>query len=293
MRFEKRWNVRWNGHDIEVRNWWNLLLISGEQLLIDGKVADETKGWLSISRDLSATVASSGVEHAVRAHIGSVDGGLRVGCLIYADDKVIGGDTDKSFIQNIELFGGDIGDRLAMKADTPRTSLGANLTKTKIRLMLLAAAIPSLIPYAIYRLEYLTDIAALKYAFVLAVVGYHLCANRYQWWSEAAMKSSIFARLVISFLLGTLITLLLFGYLILINANIGHQQAITISGIVVDKFTAGRRADSYHVVVKEFDSGNVKKLELSSEEFARTRIGHEFRQTWHKGSLGFLYQSAV
>jgi hypothetical protein len=70
----------------------------GEQLLIDGKVEDDAKGWLSISHDLRGTVESSGTTHTIRAHLGSVDCGLRVGCLIYADDNVIGRDTGKSFI---------------------------------------------------------------------------------------------------------------------------------------------------------------------------------------------------
>ena len=98
MRFERRWKTRWNGHDIEVVNWWNVLLMCGERLFIDGKIVDDAKGWLSISRELKGTVTSGGTAYVIRAHIGSVDRGLRVGCLIYADDKVIGGDISKSFV---------------------------------------------------------------------------------------------------------------------------------------------------------------------------------------------------
>lgn len=98
IRFRKQWETFWKGHHIIVTNWWDLFLRVGEELVIDGGKVDEHRGWLSVSQDLSGTIYSNGVENKVRAHIGSIDGGLRTGCLIFVGEELVGGDVEKEFV---------------------------------------------------------------------------------------------------------------------------------------------------------------------------------------------------
>ncbi|MCG8590316.1 MAG: hypothetical protein MJE66_13575 [Proteobacteria bacterium] len=96
-RFHKSWYVVWEGHHIEVRNWWSLLFRAGEELWINGELADSFQGRLGLSRDLHGTVQVGSKQVQISAHLGNIDWGLRIGCLLYADGSPIGGDVDKKF----------------------------------------------------------------------------------------------------------------------------------------------------------------------------------------------------
>ncbi len=97
-RFTKKWELRWNDHHFIVANWWDCFLRGGEELIIDGQTVDRYKGWMTFSRDLESTLFSSGEERRVRVHIGSIDFGFKVGCQIFVDDILVGGDTHKKFL---------------------------------------------------------------------------------------------------------------------------------------------------------------------------------------------------
>jgi hypothetical protein len=97
-RFTKQWEIIWRGHQITVKNWWDCLLRSGEELLIDGKTVDRYESWFTFSRDLEARLLIEGEEHRIRIHIGNIDFGLRMGCKIFVNDVIVGGDVNKKFI---------------------------------------------------------------------------------------------------------------------------------------------------------------------------------------------------
>ncbi len=97
-RFGKKWELIWSEHHFVVINWWDCLLRGGEELMIDGQTVDSYKSWMTFSRDLESTLLSAGEEHRVRVHIGSTDFGLKVGCHIFVDDILVGGDIHKKFL---------------------------------------------------------------------------------------------------------------------------------------------------------------------------------------------------
>ncbi len=94
----KSWNAEWRGHQILVQNWWDFLLRGGEELIIDGTPVQQKKGWGKLARELHGGIIDNGKTHQVRVHIGSIDYGIKVGCQIFVDDELIGGDTDKKFV---------------------------------------------------------------------------------------------------------------------------------------------------------------------------------------------------
>ena len=97
-KFTKKWELVWKEHHFVVTNWWDFNFQGGEELMIDGQTVDCYEGRMISSRDLESTFFSAGEEHRVRVHIGSTDFGFRVGCLIFIDNILVGGDIRKKFI---------------------------------------------------------------------------------------------------------------------------------------------------------------------------------------------------
>jgi hypothetical protein len=97
-KFTKKWAVEWKGKRIVVENWWDLLLRSGERMIVDGEIVAENQAWGARSSNLEADIDDIGFTRKLRAHIGGVDFGLRIGCVIFIDDEIVGGDTEKRFV---------------------------------------------------------------------------------------------------------------------------------------------------------------------------------------------------
>ncbi len=97
FRFTKQWEVVWNGHQIVVRNWWDILLRTGEELVVDNTPVQQEKSWGRMSRNLYGEIGADSEVHKVRVHIGSINWGLNTGCQIFVDDELIGGDMNKKF----------------------------------------------------------------------------------------------------------------------------------------------------------------------------------------------------
>lgn len=98
FRFKKEWDVVWKGHRIVARNWWDILLRTGGELIIDGAPVQQKQGWCVLSGDMSAEIGSQDGIHKVRVHMGNIDWGTRVGCQIFIDDQLAGGDINKKFL---------------------------------------------------------------------------------------------------------------------------------------------------------------------------------------------------
>ena len=75
------------------------------------------------------------------------------------------------------------------------------------------------------------------------------------------------------------------------NAVIGNQQEVIIIGDIIDmSSSSGRSNTTYKATVKDNNSNEIKKLEISSKEFKTYKTGDKYQKTWLKGSLGFIYR---
>jgi hypothetical protein len=97
-RITKKWVVEWNGHQIAVENWWDFLLRGGEELFIDGIPIQQERSWARVSRDFHGEIIDGDKTHQVRVHIGGIAYGIQMGCQIFVNEELIGGDIDKKFI---------------------------------------------------------------------------------------------------------------------------------------------------------------------------------------------------
>jgi len=94
------WEAHWEGHHIVVRNWHDLFLRGGEEIVIDGVVQPKTsESKVRISEDLYGEIIDpdTGESHKVQAHLGDTLEEPQVGCIISVDGVPVGGDTDKKF----------------------------------------------------------------------------------------------------------------------------------------------------------------------------------------------------
>ncbi|PIZ95225.1 MAG: hypothetical protein COX81_01355 [Candidatus Magasanikbacteria bacterium CG_4_10_14_0_2_um_filter_37_12] len=98
FKFEKQWKLNFKGHEIIVENWWDIILRTGERLIIDGNITDEHNGLLGLSQKLEGQIKSNEQVHHVEVKLGSIDLGLKSGCHIYIDGNLVGGDITKKII---------------------------------------------------------------------------------------------------------------------------------------------------------------------------------------------------
>ena len=92
------WNINVNGLDIKFENQWNFSLEIRETLTVNGVVVSELfKSRESTFRDQitgrhSAIVVVNNVNHKIAIRVGSKWLGFRIGCHIYVNDELVGGD---------------------------------------------------------------------------------------------------------------------------------------------------------------------------------------------------------
>lgn len=98
FKYKKTWTAKFNNHQIVVENWWDLLFRTGERLIIDKKVVDEQKSWSGFSRLLNGKISSNNETHNVKVRLGNINYFSKVGCHIFVDEKLIGGDIDKKLL---------------------------------------------------------------------------------------------------------------------------------------------------------------------------------------------------
>jgi hypothetical protein len=92
VRFDTEWRARWQGHSLIVRNWWNLFLVTGEELYVDGKLRDKRSGIFRVTSTLTAACRDDEERFVVRAYLWP--DATRVLCHVYVNDELIGGDLD-------------------------------------------------------------------------------------------------------------------------------------------------------------------------------------------------------
>lgn len=96
-RFPKQWNMSWKGHNIVVKNWWDLIGNTYSELSIDGNIVDPGENLTGTTRDLLGSISIDGEVHSIRAHIGSINLGFGTGCQIFINDRLVGGDINSKF----------------------------------------------------------------------------------------------------------------------------------------------------------------------------------------------------
>jgi hypothetical protein len=76
---------------------------SEEALRVDGAVVAHQRTWLSFGAYLSAAVLIDESTHVVSAKLAPVrNGSFGIGCLLYVDDKLIGGDIGVPFVWDVQ-----------------------------------------------------------------------------------------------------------------------------------------------------------------------------------------------
>lgn len=78
----KIWNTQYKGHQITVQNGW----LSGERLIVDGKLQDEQKGFGIRSRLFGKITDGDGAGEIIKVSLG---GWFGINCSIFIDDKLI------------------------------------------------------------------------------------------------------------------------------------------------------------------------------------------------------------
>lgn len=92
IRFDTEWRASWQGHSFVVRNWWNLFLVTGEELYVDGELRDRRSGIFRVTSTLVTASRDHHGQFVVRAYIWP--DATRVLCHIYVNDELVGGDLD-------------------------------------------------------------------------------------------------------------------------------------------------------------------------------------------------------
>ena len=147
------------------------------------------------------------------------------------------------------------------------------------------------VPLFLYEIEFNVPFYfAFKYLTVpIAALCFSVAYFMLPAWKEKQGKAKSF---FITVLAAALFVLMSGGYVIGINAILGSQTAVTISGIVTElhTHTGSRSRTTYSAAVKRHGSGEPVTLGISEKEYRTLEIGSEYAQQWMKGSLGFLYR---
>lgn len=105
-------------------------------------------------------------------------------------------------------------------------------------------------------------------------------------------RSSTGIKILIPFLSTAFIILFMGGQLMAINALIGNQEEVVISGEIVDlSIRRGRSSVFYMAKVMVNNSDDVRKLEITRNEYMSYSAGDIYQKAWLKGSLGFIYRN--
>ena len=92
FKFKKQWQCDFKEHQIETESWWDIFMRTGESLMIDGSVVAEHRGWFGVHQELYSQIVVDGKAHKIKAKFGSVYEGSELGCQIFVDGKLVGGD---------------------------------------------------------------------------------------------------------------------------------------------------------------------------------------------------------
>lgn len=86
------WEAEWNGHRIRIQT---LLSKFKTGVYIDGVEYDDCERGLALSSVIRHKFHADGEPHELRVHVGPIDGWMRIGCHIFVDDELVGGDVTK------------------------------------------------------------------------------------------------------------------------------------------------------------------------------------------------------
>jgi hypothetical protein len=103
LKTTKTWQATWNGQQIEVRSWLNILAQTGEELFINGQLVHQKRGWSITPSHLFGEIPVESTfagefYQKIHAKVGNVDFGFGVGCHIFIDGELVGGDVHKTIL---------------------------------------------------------------------------------------------------------------------------------------------------------------------------------------------------
>lgn len=85
----RRWETEWNGRRIAVKNGLR------ERLLVDGQVVAENPPRVAVDARFCAQVLHGDRAHEISARVAAIAGGPRMGCHIFVDGVLVGGDVSE------------------------------------------------------------------------------------------------------------------------------------------------------------------------------------------------------
>ncbi|WP_198435493.1 hypothetical protein [Moritella sp. F3] len=82
------------------------------------------------------------------------------------------------------------------------------------------------------------------------------------------------------------------GYVMGLNAMVGDQQQVQLTGEVVelDTYESTKGGMSYYVYIQTTHSNEPTKLDVSKKHFESLKVGDYFSESWSKGSFGLMYK---
>lgn len=151
-------------------------------------------------------------------------------------------------------------------------------------LFLVSAGVPMFMFETEFNEPFIISIKYLTAPLIIIIffVSYFLMPN----WQREAGRAKAFA---LTFMASILFPLFSMGHVIGVNAWLGHQSKVNISGFIVDREkSSGSKTTSYYLTITNDDLE--KKLSVSSETYAKY-IGSDFySEDWRRGSLGLIYK---
>ena len=131
---------------------------------------------------------------------------------------------------------------------------------------------------------------AFKYLSIpITVITFYIYFNKLPKFRREAGK---FKGVAWTSLVAALLILMSGGYVLAFNAQIGSQEAVQLSGKVVelDTYKSTKGGMSYYVYVSFPNSEEPTKFDVSKSHFNTFEVGAEFQEVWFLGSLDILYR---
>jgi hypothetical protein len=116
----------------------------------------------------------------------------------------------------------------------------------------------------------------------------------YTWWHRAyfiRIKKSVWKPWFLAAVLYPVALLMIWPYLMAVNAITGTGETITFHGPIQEKRTSqGRRSTSYQVVILDQTSHERVTLKCSSSDYVKFHTGDVISRTFQVGGFGIPYR---
>ena len=153
-------------------------------------------------------------------------------------------------------------------------------------LLMLACAFP----YYWYHVDSaaLSSLVFRYLALPVTIVVVLLCARFLPGWGDPSER---FTSLLLTLLFAGTAIVLSGAYVVGLNAWLGQQQPVELSGEITDMRVAhGRVSTSWYVTFRDNATGQTYTLDVGESSFIGLERGDFYSEQWTRGSLGLLYR---